>query len=228
MGSTRPDRPRRPGHGQHDAQDAPSRDAAGPGRALSLPLRRLLAEGRRRRTDVSSSPPRRRRPSGDLRRRRHRRGHPRPRLGLRARPARRFGRPARRDRLGAGQSGRNLGFVRQQGRAAAELPIMMAANQRWRRLSEELGCRPRVADGRQPQADERSGAGRVVTRTGRSKRPTAGSTLVWSAIARSGRSSLPRPATGFSAYSPRATAMPIPSRPARPTSGRCDPAESRS
>jgi glycine/D-amino acid oxidase-like deaminating enzyme len=45
-----------------------------------------------------------------------------------------------RDRLGAGQSGRNLGFVRQQGRAAAELPLMMAANQRWRRLSEELGA----------------------------------------------------------------------------------------
>ncbi len=44
-----------------------------------------------------------------------------------------------RDRLGAAQSGRNLGFVRQQGRAPAELPIMMAANRRWRRLSEELG-----------------------------------------------------------------------------------------
>ena len=45
-----------------------------------------------------------------------------------------------RDRLGASQSGRNLGFVRQQGRAAAELPLMMAANQRWRGLSEELGA----------------------------------------------------------------------------------------
>ncbi|HLN06479.1 MAG TPA: FAD-binding oxidoreductase [Acidimicrobiales bacterium] len=43
-----------------------------------------------------------------------------------------------RDRFGAAQSGRNLGFVRQQGRAAAELPLMMAANQRWRHLSEEL------------------------------------------------------------------------------------------
>lgn len=44
-----------------------------------------------------------------------------------------------RDRLGADQSGRNLGFVRQQGRALAELPLMMAANKRWGRLSEELG-----------------------------------------------------------------------------------------
>ena len=43
-----------------------------------------------------------------------------------------------RDRAGAHQSGRNLGFVRQQGRAAAELPIMMAANRRWRLLSAEL------------------------------------------------------------------------------------------
>ncbi len=44
-----------------------------------------------------------------------------------------------RDRVGAAQSGRNLGFVRQQGRAPAELPMMMAANQRWRQLSDELG-----------------------------------------------------------------------------------------
>ncbi len=44
-----------------------------------------------------------------------------------------------RDRIGRAQSGRNLGFVRQQGRAAAELPLMMAANRRWRRLSQELG-----------------------------------------------------------------------------------------
>lgn len=43
-----------------------------------------------------------------------------------------------RDRVGAAQSGRNLGFVRQQGRAVAELPLMMAANRRWRQLSEEL------------------------------------------------------------------------------------------
>lgn len=44
-----------------------------------------------------------------------------------------------RDRLGRAQSGRNLGFVRQQGRAPAELPLMMAANRRWSQLSKELG-----------------------------------------------------------------------------------------
>src|SRR5262249_58997162 len=43
------------------------------------------------------------------------------------------------DHVGGRQSGRNLGFVRQQGRAPAELPMMMAANQRWRGLAEELG-----------------------------------------------------------------------------------------
>jgi glycine/D-amino acid oxidase-like deaminating enzyme len=42
-------------------------------------------------------------------------------------------------RVGGRQSGRNLGFVRQQGRAPAELPMMMAANQRWRGLAGELG-----------------------------------------------------------------------------------------
>ena len=41
--------------------------------------------------------------------------------------------------VGGRQSGRNLGFVRQQGRAPAELPMMMAANQRWRGLANELG-----------------------------------------------------------------------------------------
>jgi len=41
--------------------------------------------------------------------------------------------------VGGRQSGRNLGFVRQQGRAPAELPMMMAANQRWRGLGKELG-----------------------------------------------------------------------------------------
>jgi glycine/D-amino acid oxidase-like deaminating enzyme len=41
--------------------------------------------------------------------------------------------------VGGRQSGRNLGFVRQQGRAPAELPMMMAANQRWQGLSHELG-----------------------------------------------------------------------------------------
>ena len=44
------------------------------------------------------------------------------------------------DHVGGRQSGRNLGFVRQQGRAPAELPMMMAANQRWRGLSDELGA----------------------------------------------------------------------------------------
>ena len=43
-------------------------------------------------------------------------------------------------RVGGWQSGRNLGFVRQQGRAPAELPMMMAASQRWRGLGDELGC----------------------------------------------------------------------------------------
>ena len=42
-------------------------------------------------------------------------------------------------RVGGRQSGRNLGFVRQQGRAPAELPMMMAANRRWRGLGDELG-----------------------------------------------------------------------------------------
>src|SRR5690242_107779 len=41
--------------------------------------------------------------------------------------------------VGGRQSGRNLGFVSQQGRALAELPMMMAANQRWRGLRNELG-----------------------------------------------------------------------------------------
>jgi glycine/D-amino acid oxidase-like deaminating enzyme len=41
--------------------------------------------------------------------------------------------------VGGRQSGRNLGFVRQQGRAPAELPMMMAANQRWQGLGHELG-----------------------------------------------------------------------------------------
>src|SRR5262249_8319566 len=42
-------------------------------------------------------------------------------------------------RVGGRQSGQNLGFVRQQGRAPAELPMMMAASQRWRGLGDELG-----------------------------------------------------------------------------------------
>ena len=39
---------------------------------------------------------------------------------------------------GAGQSGRNWGFVRQQGRSLPELPMMRAANQRWVALEDEL------------------------------------------------------------------------------------------
>lgn len=42
--------------------------------------------------------------------------------------------------VAAGQSGRNWGFVRQQGRSPAELPLMVAANRRWQSLSDELGA----------------------------------------------------------------------------------------
>lgn len=42
-------------------------------------------------------------------------------------------------RVAGEQSGRNWGFVRQQGRDPAELPLMTASNRLWRRLSEELG-----------------------------------------------------------------------------------------
>jgi glycine/D-amino acid oxidase-like deaminating enzyme len=42
---------------------------------------------------------------------------------------------------GAGQSGRNWGFVRQQGRSPQELPMMCAANRRWRQLEDEIGER---------------------------------------------------------------------------------------
>lgn len=41
---------------------------------------------------------------------------------------------------GAGQSSRNWGFVRQQGRAAEELPIMIEANRMWRELPGRLGA----------------------------------------------------------------------------------------
>lgn len=44
-----------------------------------------------------------------------------------------------RDSVGGGQSGRNWGFVRQQGRSPAELPLMTAANRRWAGLEAELG-----------------------------------------------------------------------------------------
>lgn len=41
--------------------------------------------------------------------------------------------------LAGQQSGRNWGFVRQQGRSAAELPLMVDANRRWRAAEDELG-----------------------------------------------------------------------------------------
>ena len=42
-------------------------------------------------------------------------------------------------RVAAEQSSRNWGWVRQQGRDPAELPIMMEANRLWRDLSLEVG-----------------------------------------------------------------------------------------
>lgn len=44
-----------------------------------------------------------------------------------------------RGRLGGSQSSRNLGWVRQQGRARAELPIMIDANARWSEMEEKYG-----------------------------------------------------------------------------------------
>lgn len=46
-----------------------------------------------------------------------------------------------RSEIAEGQSGRNWGFVRQQGRSPAELPLMTAANRRWAGLEDELGER---------------------------------------------------------------------------------------
>lgn len=43
-----------------------------------------------------------------------------------------------RSAIGGGQSGRNWGFVRQQGRSPAELPLMVASNRRWASLESEL------------------------------------------------------------------------------------------
>ena len=40
--------------------------------------------------------------------------------------------------VGLEQSSRNWGFVRQQGRDAAELPLMMACNRIWQGLETEL------------------------------------------------------------------------------------------
>ncbi|HEX3722886.1 MAG TPA: FAD-dependent oxidoreductase, partial [Nitrolancea sp.] len=42
-------------------------------------------------------------------------------------------------RIGAEQSSRAWGFVRQQGRDPAEVPLMMAANKIWQTLQDELG-----------------------------------------------------------------------------------------
>jgi glycine/D-amino acid oxidase-like deaminating enzyme len=69
--------------------------------------------------------------------------------------------------VGGRQSGRNLGFVRQQGRALAELPMMMAANQRWRGLGNELGSDVEWQMGGQPPAHKRPGAGEPFTNGGR-------------------------------------------------------------
>lgn len=44
-----------------------------------------------------------------------------------------------RREVGGAQSGRNWGFVRQQGRDAAELPLMVASNALWRGIEAELG-----------------------------------------------------------------------------------------
>ena len=41
---------------------------------------------------------------------------------------------------GAGQSSRNWGFIRQQGRAVEELPVMMEANRMWQELPGRLGA----------------------------------------------------------------------------------------
>jgi glycine/D-amino acid oxidase-like deaminating enzyme len=44
-----------------------------------------------------------------------------------------------RDTPGSAQSGRNLGFVRQQGRDLRELPLAMAANHLWQEVEKDLG-----------------------------------------------------------------------------------------
>ena len=45
-----------------------------------------------------------------------------------------------RSEVAGEQSGRNWGFVRQQGRDPAEVPLMMEANRIWRGLEQELGA----------------------------------------------------------------------------------------
>ena len=42
--------------------------------------------------------------------------------------------------VGDAQSTRNWGFIRQQGRAVEELPIMIEANRMWPQLAAQLGC----------------------------------------------------------------------------------------
>jgi glycine/D-amino acid oxidase-like deaminating enzyme len=46
-----------------------------------------------------------------------------------------------RDAPGSAQSGRNLGFVRQQNRDFRELPLMIGALSIWQEIEAELGCR---------------------------------------------------------------------------------------
>ena len=45
-----------------------------------------------------------------------------------------------KDEIGGAQSGRNWGFVRQQGRDPSELPLMIEANRIWRNAAAELGA----------------------------------------------------------------------------------------
>ena len=45
-----------------------------------------------------------------------------------------------RNEIAGEQSGRNWGFVRQQGRDPAEVPLMMESNRIWRGLEQELGA----------------------------------------------------------------------------------------
>ena len=45
-----------------------------------------------------------------------------------------------KDEIGRGQSGRNWGFVRQQGRDPSELPLMIEANRIWSSAEKELGA----------------------------------------------------------------------------------------
>jgi glycine/D-amino acid oxidase-like deaminating enzyme len=47
---------------------------------------------------------------------------------------------AERNEIAGQQSGRNCGFVRQQGRDPAEVPPMIESNRIWRGLEQELGA----------------------------------------------------------------------------------------